>query len=116
MEQERALEFETRRLSGMQLMAKPVNDQSYFGYSMDGLKVSEGIILTYCLVFLASYVSYCHFNFNKIISSIGHLNLPSSEQFTRLFDVLNSGSTSDDKFKHTDTNYTDQERYRIDLE
>ncbi|PON94102.1 Splicing factor-like protein [Trema orientale] len=86
MEHERALEFETRRLSGMQLMEKPVNDHSFFGYSMDGLKVSEG-----------------------------HFNLPSSEQFSRLLDVLNSGSTSDDKFKHIDTNYTDQESQALNL-
>lgn len=52
MEHERTLELETRRLSGMQLMAKPVNDQSYFGYSMDELNTSEGLLLTYCLVFL----------------------------------------------------------------
>ncbi|XP_062077663.1 zinc finger CCCH domain-containing protein 18-like isoform X3 [Humulus lupulus] len=83
MEQERALELETVRLR-----EKPMNDQSYFGYSMDDRKLSEG--------------------------AEGQFNLPSSEQFTYLFDVFNCGSTSDDKFKHTDTN-ADQEGQALNL-
>lgn len=39
---EQVLELERRRLAELQLMRKPVNNQPYFGYTMDGLKVSEG--------------------------------------------------------------------------
>lgn len=37
-----ALELERRRLAELQLTRKPVNNQPYLGYSMDGLKMSEG--------------------------------------------------------------------------
>ncbi|XP_024021937.1 zinc finger CCCH domain-containing protein 18 isoform X1 [Morus notabilis] len=83
---ERALELETRRLSGMHLAGKPVNNQPFFGYSMDELKVSED-----------------------------QFTLPSTDQVSRLLDVLNCGSTSDDKFKHTDTHFTDQESQALNL-
>lgn len=59
---ERALELETRRLSGMNLAGKPVNNQPFFGYSMDELKVSEGLLLTYCLFFFFSF-SCCVLSF-----------------------------------------------------
>nr|XP_048329478.1 zinc finger CCCH domain-containing protein 18-like isoform X2 [Ziziphus jujuba var. spinosa] len=77
-----ALELERRRLAELQLTRKPVNNQPYLGYSMDGLKMSED-----------------------------HFILQSAEEFDRLLNVLNSGSTSDDNHKHTDMNYTDQDRY-----
>ncbi|KAM6553847.1 hypothetical protein CsatB_014609 [Cannabis sativa] len=89
MEQERAVELETVRLR-----EKPMNDQSYFGYTMDDLKVSEADAAA--------------------VAAEGQLNLPSSEQFSYMFDVINCGSTSDDKFKHTDTN-TDQEGQALNL-
>lgn len=41
--------------------------------------------------------------------------LQSAERFDYLLNVLNSGSTSDDNPKHTDTNYTDQDRYIFNL-
>ncbi|KAG2678211.1 hypothetical protein I3760_12G132900 [Carya illinoinensis] len=42
-EQERAFELERMRLAGLQLAQKPPINQPYFGYSMEGLKVSDGI-------------------------------------------------------------------------
>ncbi|PQM42662.1 zinc finger CCCH domain-containing protein 18-like isoform X1 [Prunus yedoensis var. nudiflora] len=44
-----------------------------------------------------------------------NFNFPSAECFNYLFDVLNSGSTSDDKHKHIDTNYTDHESQGLNL-
>lgn len=42
-ENERALEVQARRLSELQLSRKPLaNQESYFGYSMEDLKGSEG--------------------------------------------------------------------------
>lgn len=61
---ERALELETRRLSGINLAGKPVNNQPFFGYSMDELKVSEGSLLTYCLIFFPLVAACYRFNFN----------------------------------------------------
>lgn len=83
---ERALELETRQFSGMHLGGKPVNNQPFFGYSMDELKATED-----------------------------QFTLPSTDQFTHLFDVLNRGSTSDDKFKHTDANFADQDSQALNL-
>uniref|UniRef100_A0A5B7B5H5 Putative zinc finger CCCH domain-containing protein 18-like isoform X2 n=1 Tax=Davidia involucrata TaxID=16924 RepID=A0A5B7B5H5_DAVIN len=79
-EHEVALELERRRLSGLQVARKPLGNQSYFGYSMDELKVSED-----------------------------HSKFPSMECFNYFLDALNSGSTSDDNPKHTGTNCADQE-------
>jgi hypothetical protein len=42
--EQQALELESRRLSELQLTSKPLSHHSYFGYSMDGLKLSEGLI------------------------------------------------------------------------
>ncbi|XP_031253343.1 zinc finger CCCH domain-containing protein 18-like isoform X1 [Pistacia vera] len=78
-EHEQALEFERRHLAELQLVQKPLASQPYFGYSMDGLKVSED-----------------------------HLNFPSAERFSYLLDVLNNGSAADG-VKHAENNYTDQE-------
>ena len=36
---------------------------------------------------------------------------PSAERFNYLLDVLNNGSTSEDKVRHKNTNYNDQDRY-----
>lgn len=44
-EHEHALELERMRLSEMQLAAKTVNHQPYFGYTLNELKLSEGFIL-----------------------------------------------------------------------
>lgn len=41
-EQEQALEFQRRQLAELRIARKPISNRSYFGYSMDGLKVSEG--------------------------------------------------------------------------
>ncbi|KAI5674720.1 hypothetical protein M9H77_15084 [Catharanthus roseus] len=84
---EQALEFESRRLSQLQLARKHLTNQSCFGYSMDELTVSED-----CSKF------------------------PSAERFNYLLDVLNSnGSTSDDNLKQQQhhhpgtTHFVDQE-------
>lgn len=53
--------------------------------------------------------------FLTVVLNADNFNFPSAECFNYLFDVLNSGSTSDDKHKHTDTNYTDHERYKLYL-
>ncbi|KAI3456835.1 hypothetical protein Pfo_013498 [Paulownia fortunei] len=79
-EHENAFELETMRLSQLQLGCKPVVSQSCLGYSMDELKVPED-----------------------------HPKFPSVERFSYLFDVLNSGSTSDDNPKYPANNCGDQE-------
>ncbi|KAL5548563.1 hypothetical protein UlMin_003794 [Ulmus minor] len=77
-EQQALLEFERRRLAELQLARKPVNNnQSYLGYSTDGLKLPKD-----------------------------HFNFPSSEQFDYLLDIFNNDSATDDNFKQTDTNCT----------
>ncbi|XP_012070977.1 zinc finger CCCH domain-containing protein 18 isoform X2 [Jatropha curcas] len=85
-EQEQALELERRRLAELRIPPKPMTNQSYFGYSMNGLKFSED-----------------------------NFNLPSTERFSYLLDVLNSGSASDDRFRHTETNYADQDSQGLNL-
>ena len=55
-QQERALELETRRLSAIQLAGKPVNNQPFFGYSMDELKVSEGLSSPNYIYFFTCYL------------------------------------------------------------
>lgn len=42
-EQERALEFERRRLVEMQLAQKSLSISPHLSISMDGLKVSDGV-------------------------------------------------------------------------
>lgn len=44
-EHEQALELETRRLAELQLAQQFPGNQPYFGYCMDELKVSEGLLL-----------------------------------------------------------------------
>lgn len=51
--------------------------------------------------------------FLTVVINADNFNFPSAECFNYLFDVLNSGSTSDDKHKHIDSNYTDHERYKL---
>lgn len=46
-----------------------------------------------------------------VVVHADNFNFPSAECFNNLLCALNSGSTSDDKSKHTDTNYTDHDRY-----
>uniref|UniRef100_A0A2P2Q336 Uncharacterized protein MANES_03G137900 n=1 Tax=Rhizophora mucronata TaxID=61149 RepID=A0A2P2Q336_RHIMU len=75
-EQEQPFELERRRLAELQTMWKPASKQSYFGYSMDGLKVSEE-----------------------------NFTLPSAERIS----VLNTGSASDEKIKHVESNYANQD-------
>ncbi|KAM1256207.1 hypothetical protein ACFX1Q_030356 [Malus domestica] len=87
-EQEYALEIE-RRLAELRFVQKPVASQPQSSYFMDGLKVSE--------------VHADNFNF------------PSAECFNNLLYALNSGSTSDDKPKHTETNYTDHDSQGLNL-
>ncbi|KAF6149591.1 hypothetical protein GIB67_011200 [Kingdonia uniflora] len=85
-EREQILEFE-RRFSEMQLGPKPQTRQPYFGYSMEDLKLSE-----------VMYIEAC----------AEHNEFP-SDRFSYLFDVLNNGSTSDDKARHSSPNYGEQE-------
>lgn len=81
---EQALELEARRLSELQLAQRPPSHQPYFGFSIDDLKVSEGLR--------------------------DHNGFQASDRFNYFFDVLNNGSTSDDIGRHSSTNnYSDQE-------
>ncbi|KAH9804087.1 hypothetical protein WN944_002209 [Citrus x changshan-huyou] len=85
-EQEQAFELERRRLAELQLVRKPMPNPPYFGGYMDGLKISED-----------------------------HLNFPSAERIDYLIGVLNNGSTTGDRVKHVETNYTDQESEGLNL-
>ncbi|TXG67876.1 hypothetical protein EZV62_009151 [Acer yangbiense] len=80
-EQEHAFELERRHLAELRLMQKPMANQPCFGYSLNDLKVSED-----------------------------HLKFPSTEHFNYLLDVLNNGSTNNDKVGHVENKYTNQER------
>ncbi|XWS31076.1 hypothetical protein CRYUN_Cryun23aG0046300 [Craigia yunnanensis] len=81
---EQALEFERRRFSELQLVPKQnLKNHSYFGYSMDELKHTDGCA--------------------------EQADFPSAERFNYLLDVLNTGSTSEEKVRHTSTNYSDQD-------
>ncbi|OAY35019.1 zinc finger CCCH domain-containing protein 18 isoform X2 [Manihot esculenta] len=75
-ENENALELERRRLLELKLVPKSLNHQSYFGYSMDELKFSKA----------------------------EQEEFPSAERFNQLLDVLNNGSSSEDKFEHINAN------------
>lgn len=46
-----------------------------------------------------------------LVLNADHLNFPSAERIDYLLGVLNNSSTTDDKAKHVETKYTDQERY-----
>ncbi|KAJ9153880.1 hypothetical protein P3X46_027269 [Hevea brasiliensis] len=85
-QQEQALEIQRRRFAELRTAQKPMSNQSYFGYSMEGLKVSED-----------------------------NFNLPSTERLSHLIDVLNIGSVSDDTFRHTETNYMDPDSQGLNL-
>lgn len=65
------------------MAAKPLSHQSYFGYSLDELKNSE--------------------------ASAEQAEFPSAEHFNYLQDVLNNGSTSEDKVRHINTKSCYQE-------
>lgn len=81
---EQALELEARRLSELQLAHRPLSHQPYFGYCMDDLKLSEGLR--------------------------DHSDFQPTDRFNYFFEVLNNGSTSDDRGRHsTGNNYNDQE-------
>ncbi|XWS75876.1 hypothetical protein CRYUN_Cryun01aG0129400 [Craigia yunnanensis] len=81
---EQALEFERRRFSELQLAPKQhLNNHSYFGYSMDELKHADAC---------AEQAAF-----------------PSAERFNYLLDVLNTGSTSEEKVRHISTTYSGQD-------
>ncbi|XVF03696.1 hypothetical protein REPUB_Repub05bG0015600 [Reevesia pubescens] len=82
---EQIFQFERRRPLEMHLAQKPLAHQSFFGYSMDGLKVSED-----------------------------QLNFPSTE-FNYLLEALNTSTASDEKIKHVETNNNDQESEGLNL-
>ncbi|XP_062152648.1 zinc finger CCCH domain-containing protein 18 isoform X3 [Alnus glutinosa] len=82
--EQQALELESRLLSELKLASKPLSHHSYFGYSMDELKLSE--------------------------ACAEQAEFPSAEQFNYLLDVLNNGSASEDNRRHINTNYIDQDR------
>eukprot|EP00262_Sarcandra_glabra_P021144 TRINITY_DN8759_c0_g1_i1.p1 TRINITY_DN8759_c0_g1~~TRINITY_DN8759_c0_g1_i1.p1 ORF type:complete len:584 (-),score=57.06 TRINITY_DN8759_c0_g1_i1:413-2164(-) len=81
-EHEHVLELERRRLSELQLVPKPLT-QSYFGYPMEELKLTE------------ARADQNEFN--------------SADHYSYLLDVLNNGSTSDDKARHASSNFSDQD-------
>ncbi|KAJ4980767.1 hypothetical protein NE237_031604 [Protea cynaroides] len=87
-EHEQAFELERRRLADLQLAQKQLT-RPYLGYSLDELKLTE--------------------------ASADHNEFPSADRFNYFFDVLNNGSTSDDKARHTSTIYTDQESQGVNL-
>ncbi|KAK9041127.1 hypothetical protein V6N11_016244 [Hibiscus sabdariffa] len=90
-DREQALEFERRHFSEFQLAPKQhMTNQFYFGYSMDELKHTDA-----CADQAADFPTYKRFNY--------------------LLDVLNTGSTSEDKVKHISTNYNDQDIQGINL-
>ncbi|XWS36693.1 hypothetical protein CRYUN_Cryun20dG0107400 [Craigia yunnanensis] len=81
---EQALEFERRRFSELQLPPKQhLTNHSYFGCSMDELKHAD--------------------------ACAEKADFPSAERFNYLLDVLNTGSTSEEKVRHISTNYSDQD-------
>ncbi|XP_048435222.1 zinc finger CCCH domain-containing protein 18 isoform X2 [Pyrus x bretschneideri] len=88
-ENEQALELERTRLSEMHLAVKPLSHNFYYGYSIDDLKHPE------------AHVEQAEF--------------PSTMEFDCFLDVLNIGSTSDDKISHINTNYNDQDSQGINL-
>lgn len=117
-EQEQAFELERRRLAELQLVRKPMPNPPYFGSYMDGLKISEGLqpfwmlIWIVCIHFSCFLFLYPFFSFNMfLVLNADRLNFPSAERIDYLIGVLNNGSTTSDRVKHVETNYTDQERY-----
>ncbi|KAJ9686868.1 hypothetical protein PVL29_015638 [Vitis rotundifolia] len=84
-EHEQALELERRRLSELQLT--PKSTHPYFGYSMDEFKQHSD----------AAHAEQAEF--------------PSAERLNYLLEVLNNGSTSEDR----STNYNEQESQGLNL-
>ncbi|KAJ6674564.1 TRANSCRIPTION FACTOR C3H FAMILY-RELATED [Salix viminalis] len=80
-EHEQALELERRRLSEFHFVPKPLTQQAYLGHYMDELKLSEEQADQF----------------------------PSAEHFNYWFDVLNNGSTSEEKYRHIRTNCSEQD-------
>ncbi|XP_071916412.1 zinc finger CCCH domain-containing protein 18-like [Coffea arabica] len=77
-QEQQVIELE-RRMSQLKLARKPLASRSFFGHSMDELKLSEDCF---------------------------KLSLP--ENYYHFLDVLSYGSTSDDNLKRRGTNFTDQ--------
>lgn len=126
-EQEQAFEFERRRFSEMHLAPKPLTHHSYFGYSMDELKLSQGLLIlhqkelcTYDFLFVIIFFFLTMFLyiysltdilvFLNVLARGEQAEFPSAERFNYLLDVLNNGSTSEDNVRHISTHYNDQER------
>ncbi|XP_068669293.1 zinc finger CCCH domain-containing protein 18-like isoform X3 [Aristolochia californica] len=80
-EHEQAMELERRRLSDLQLAPKPVTQQPYFNYP-----------------------PIHDFKFTEDLNDFS-----SADRFSYLLDVLNNGSTNDDKNRHINNNYNDQD-------
>jgi hypothetical protein len=60
-EHEQALEFERRHLSELQLTPKHLSHHPYFGYSMNELKLSEGLkLFTYLINVAISFWLFLH--------------------------------------------------------
>ncbi|KAK8669362.1 hypothetical protein V6N13_106794 [Hibiscus sabdariffa] len=90
-DREPALEFERRRFSELQLAPKQhMTNQFYFGYSMDELKNTDA-----CADQAADFQTY--------------------ERFNYLLDVLNTGSTGEDKVNQLSTNYNDRDSQGLNL-
>ncbi|XP_039010361.1 zinc finger CCCH domain-containing protein 18-like isoform X2 [Hibiscus syriacus] len=88
---EQALEFERRHFSELQLAPKQyMTNQFYFGCSMDVLKHTDAGTDQ-----AADFQTY--------------------ERFNSLLDVLNTGSTREDKVNHISTNYNDQDNQGLNL-
>ncbi|KAJ6680579.1 TRANSCRIPTION FACTOR C3H FAMILY-RELATED [Salix purpurea] len=83
-EHEQALELERRRLSEFHFVRKPLTQQAYLGHYMEELKLSEA---------RAEQTD----------------QFPSAEHFNYWFDVLNNGSTSEEKYRHIRTNCSEQD-------
>jgi hypothetical protein len=62
-EQEFALELERRQLAELQFIRKSVANQPYSGCLMDGLKVSEGFIISINSLTLSGKREICWFHF-----------------------------------------------------
>ncbi|KAJ7960258.1 zinc finger CCCH domain-containing protein 18 [Quillaja saponaria] len=79
-EHEQAHELERRCFSKFQLTHKLISSNPYFDFSLDELKLAEE-----------------------------QVEFPSAERFNYLLNVLNNGSTSDDKIRHIKTYYNEQD-------
>ncbi|KAK8694250.1 hypothetical protein V6N13_071804 [Hibiscus sabdariffa] len=90
-DREQALEFERRRFSELQLAPKQhMTNQFCFGYSMDELKHTDA-----CADQAVDFQTY--------------------ERFNYLLDVLNTGSTGEDRVNQISTNYNDQDSQGLNL-